>query len=143
MKKVPTQAYILLLVLGLHYWPWQLFSGDIGWLVTVVSVSFFGVIACNKLTNERWATGVIIIETSCMTINATLFLFGFHKTPMQEHIMISAFIIELLLITMSMGAGIGRIRNDRLHDHINNVDSFFNCSRSSYRVAEGAQCETR
>lgn len=78
-----------------------------------------------------------------MLINATLFAFGLHKIPMREHIMLSGFIIELLLITMSMGAGIGRIRNDRLHDHINNVDSFFNCSRSGYRVAEGAQCETR
>jgi len=136
MKKVPTQAYILLLVLALYYWPWQLFSGDIGWLVTVVSVSFIGVIACNKLTNERWATGVIIVEVLCMMINATLFLFGMHKVPMQEHIMISAFIIELLIITMSLGAGVGRIRNDGLHNYLNGVGSLFNYSRSNHSGKE-------
>jgi hypothetical protein len=143
MKKLPAQAYILLLVLGLHYWPWQLFSGDIGWLVTVITIPFCVLVVCNKLTHENWATAVIIVEVACMLINATLFAFGLHKIPMREHIMLSGFIIELLLITMSMGAGIGRIRNDRLHDHINSVDSFFNCSRSGYRVAEASQCEMR
>jgi len=92
--------------------------------------------SCNILTKERWATAVILIELICMLINATLFYFDLHKEPFQDHIMLAAFIIELLIITMSLGAGVGRIRNDSVHSYINGVGSLFNYSRSNYSGKE-------
>ena len=98
--------------------------------MTVTTLQAALVMSCNILTKERWASAVILIEIACMMINATLFILDLHKQPFQDHIMLAAFIIELLIITMSMGAGVGRIRNDGLHDYLNGVGGLFNYSRS-------------
>jgi hypothetical protein len=44
-----------------------------------------------------------------MIINAGLFAFDMHKLPIQDHIILTCFIIELLIIAFSAGAEIGRI----------------------------------
>lgn len=137
--KIPKQLHILVLVLLCWHWQWPLWFGSYSWIVTVTTLQAMLVISCNKLTKERWATAVIIIEFACMMINATLFCFDLHKAPYQDHIMLAAFIIELLIIAMSLGAGVGRIRNDSLSNYLNGVGIIFDYSRSHSDSKEVAQ----
>ena len=105
--------------------------------MTVTTLQFLFVMSCNILTKERWGSAVILIELICMLINATLFYFDLHKEPYQDHIMLSALIIELLIITMSLGAGVGRIRNDSLHNNIKRLgDRFILLSRCETMEAD-------
>ena len=137
--KIPRQLHVIALVLLCWHWLWPLWFGSYSWIVTVTALQFTLVMSCNNLTKERWATAVIIIELICMMINATLFWFDLHKEPYQDHIMLAAFIIELLIIAMSLGAGIGRIRNDSLSSYLNGVGSLFNHSRSHNSGGEASQ----
>lgn len=137
--KIPRQLHVIALVLLCWHWQWPLWFGSYSWIVTVITLQAVLVMSCNKLTNERWATAVIIIELICMMINATLFWFDLHKELYQDHIMLAAFIIELLIITMSLGAGVGRIRNDSLSNYLNGVGSIFNYSRSRNYGQEASQ----
>lgn len=129
VRRMPRQLPVIALVLLCWHWSWSLWFGSFSWIVTVTTLQALLVMSCNILTKERWATAVILIELICMLINATLFYFDLHKLPLQDHIMLAAFIIELLIITMSLGAGVGRIRNDGLHNYLNGVGSLFNYSR--------------
>jgi len=95
--------------------------------------------SCISLTRERWSLAIAAIETGCMIINATLFVLKLHKEPFQEHIMLTAFIIELLIIAFSAGAGIGRNRNGRIHFYLNSVGGFYNRARSDSRGRGVAQ----
>lgn len=103
------------------------------------TLQFALVMSCNFLTKERWSTAVILIELVCMLINATLFAFGLHKEPFQDHIMLAAFILELLIITISLGAGVGLIRNDGLHSYLNGMGSIFNYSHSNNSGSDAAR----
>jgi hypothetical protein len=96
----------------LLYWlplPRTLVSTGELWLFTTVSVQLLFVISCNISTKESWSTAVIIIEAFCMLFNVTYFLTGQLLADYHAQIMLSALIIELLIITISIqGARIGR-----------------------------------
>lgn len=114
---MPKQLPILALVLCSFYWPWQFFSGDMGWLVTVITVSFACVMLCNIFCGESWVIGVMIIEWVAMFINATLFYFELHQSAIQSHMTLAGFIIEILIISMSAGGVFGRINRDNSPRH--------------------------
>lgn len=101
---MPAQLNILALVLLLFYWPWLLFSGDTpeSWLASVVSVQLAFVMACNKLTQESWATAIIIVEAICMIANILLVILSSKTFFFHAEFVLAAFIIELLIITISL-----------------------------------------
>jgi hypothetical protein len=53
-----------------------------------------------------------------MLFNVTLFYFDLHRLAIQEQIMLVAFIIELLIITASLGARHGRNAIAGVHGYI-------------------------
>lgn len=109
--RIPKQFYIFAMVLSLYYWPWylSLFEPDIDALLTVLLLQSVLVISCYILVSEPWRYAVILIEAFCMLFNVTFFLFPAPLLPFHEQLMLWAFIIELLIITISMqGAAIGR-----------------------------------
>ena len=108
--KMPPQFYIFAIVLLSRYWPWHfgLLGADADYLLTVIVVSHASVIACNILSKESWVRAIIIIEAVCMMFNVTIFLFPALLSGLHGQIMLAAFIIELLIITISLqGAAIG------------------------------------
>jgi len=139
VNKIPKQLPILVMVLLCWHWSWPLWFGSYSWIVTVTTLQACLVMWCNKLTSESWATAVMIIEVVCVMINTTLWWLCLHKEPYQYHIMLSAFIIELLIITCSLGAGVGRIRNDRLHANHKRMASIFNSAHGDSGCAEVAK----
>ena len=76
------------------------------------------VISCNILSRGLWATLIIAIEFACMLFNVTLFYFDLHRLAIQEQTMLVAFIIELLIITASLGASLGRNTITGVHGYI-------------------------
>jgi len=114
---MPKQFYILGLVLLLWYWPWQLFSGDLpaDWLLSVITMQSVFVILCNILARESWAIAITIIEGVCMLLNVLLVLIGAPISLFHDDIMLTAFILELLIITISLqGVAVGRSSGHRL-----------------------------
>lgn len=111
MKKMPKQYYVFALVLLLYYWPWQLFTGDkpADWLASVITLQLAFVILCNKFVRENWILPVIIIEAVCMVFNTAYLIVPGVMSGIHEHIMLSALIMELLIIITSMRATGGRI----------------------------------
>ena len=110
MKKIPNQFYILVTVLCCYYWPWYLFLFDleIDALFTVLLLQS-AVIACNFLVNKGWGYAVIIVEALSMLFNVSLFLFPLFLADYHAAVMLSALIIELLIITISMkGTAVGK-----------------------------------
>ena len=111
MKKMPSQFYMYAIVLCCYQWPWfiSFFDPDGDALLTVLLLQT-AVIACsNILVRESWAIVVILIEALCMLFNVTLFLVPALLADYHAQIMLSALIIELLIITISMqGASVGR-----------------------------------
>lgn len=109
--KMPPQFYIFAIVLLSWYWPWHfaLLGVDADYLLTVIVVARASVIACYILSRESWILAIIIIEAFCMMFNVTLFLFPVALlSGLHGQIMLAAFIIELLIITISLqGAAIG------------------------------------
>ncbi len=108
--RIPRQFYIFAMVLSLYYWPWHLslFEPDIDALLTVLLLQSAIVISCYILVSEPWKYAVILIEAFCMLFNVAFFLFPAPLLPFHEKLMLWAFIIELLIITISMqGAAIG------------------------------------
>ena len=124
MTQMPRQLIILALVLLLWFWPWQLFSGDSpgSWLLSVITMQILFVIACNKITQDGWATVIILIESFCMILNIALMNWAPLVSGIHAQVMPAAFIMELLIITISMrGAVVGRSNSYRLPsigDHI-------------------------
>jgi len=130
---MPKQFYILGLVLLLRFWPWQLFSGDLAadWLLSVIVMQSAFVMSCNILARESWATAIIIVETFCMILNIALVLIGATIFANHSAIMLAAFILELLIITISLqGVAVGfgcrlplasscvwRLRSNALRSH--------------------------
>ena len=121
--KMPAQFYIFAMVLSLYYWPWQLsfFEPDTDALLTVISLQLFFVIACNYLTRASWVTAIIIVEAFCMIVNLFAVLIDATLFHYHADIMRTALIIQLLIITMSLGAVVGhyhprflRANSDRL-----------------------------
>jgi hypothetical protein len=99
-----------LLVL-LFYWlplPRFLLLSNESWLASTITIQLALVISCNILVSEPWKYGVILIEAFCMLFNVTYFLTGDLLSGLHAQIMLTALIIELLIITISMqGAAIG------------------------------------
>ncbi len=115
--KMPPQLSILALVLLLRFWPWQLFSGDAmaDWLLSVIVMQIIFIKACNIVSSESWCNFVILIEAVCMVINSVLLMIPATLFSIHAQIMTVAFIIELLIITISIqGAAIGRHDCNRL-----------------------------
>lgn len=113
----PKQLYIIALVFLLRYWPEQfiLSGSDNQLLFSVITLQLGFVIACNILTKEPWIYAVILIEAFCMLFNVTFFLVTAISSALHEQIMLCAFIIELLIISMSLqGAIVERSNNYRL-----------------------------
>ena len=113
----PKQLYIIALVFLLRYWPEQfiLSGSDNQLLFSVITLQLGFVIACNILTKEPWIYAVILIEAFCMLFNVTFFLVTAISGALHEQIMLCAFIIELLIISMSLqGAIVERSNNYRL-----------------------------
>ncbi len=109
--KMPPQLSVLALVLLLYFWPWQLFSGDepVYWLASVLVMQLIFVMACNMLSSESWCVFVILIEAVCMIFNSLSALIPATLFSVHADIITAAFIIELLVITMSLqGAAVGR-----------------------------------
>lgn len=114
---MPAQFYILGVVLLSRFWPWclSLFNVSADMLLTVLLVQHLSVILCNILSKESWVYAVIIIEALCMLFNVTFFLVASISDALHEQIMLAAFIIELLIITISIqGAIVGRSDHYRL-----------------------------
>jgi hypothetical protein len=110
VKKIPSQFYIFVIVLLCYHWHWylSLFDPDGDALLTVLLLQS-AVITCNILIKEYWSSAIIIIEAASMLFNVTLFLVPAIIADYHAQIMLAAFIIELLIITISMqGAAIGR-----------------------------------
>jgi len=110
VKKIPSQFYMYVIVLLCYHWRWylSLFDPEGDALLTVLLLQS-SVITCNILIRESWSSAIIIIEAACMLFNVTLFLVPAMLADYHAQIMLSAFIIELLIITISMqGAAIGR-----------------------------------
>ena len=110
MKRIPKQFYMFVLL----FWCYQsqlyfsFFEPEGDALLTVL-VFQTAVIACNILIRESWTIPIILIEALCMLFNVTLFLVPALLADYHAQIMLSALIIELLIITISMqGASIGR-----------------------------------
>ena len=119
MKRIPNQFYIFALVFLLPLWPqsWCLSLTDpsADELLTALLLQTALVIACNILISEPWKYAVILIEASCMLFNVTLFLIPLSIGGFHAQIMFAAFIIELLIITISLrGAIVGRSNNYHL-----------------------------
>lgn len=118
MKKIPSQFYMFVIVLCCYHWPWYLsfFDPDVDALLTVLLLQT-GVIACNFLIKEKWCYLIILIEAAFMLFNVTLFLVPAMLVDYHAQIAVSAVIIELLIITISMqGAAIERSDSYSLHN---------------------------
>jgi hypothetical protein len=111
MTKMPKQFYMFGLVLLLYFWPWQLFTGDqpADWLLSVITLQLVFVIFCNVFVRDSWILPVIIIETVCMVFNIALLIVPGVMSSIHAYIMLSALIMELLIITTSMRATDGRV----------------------------------
>ncbi len=122
MTKMPKRFYIFVLVLLLYFWPWQLFSGDLpaDWLLSVITMQLVFVIICNAVSNEKWATYVIIIEVVCMSFNIAYVLLPSVTYPIHSVVTLSALIMELLIIT---GNGVinGSDHSRHIHDARDNT----------------------
>lgn len=111
MKRIPSQFYMFVIVLALYYWPWSLslFEPNADQLLTAILLQQLFVISCNKIVQESLVIPIILIEALCMLFNVTLFLVPLPIGAIHAQIMNAAFILELLIITISMhGAAIGR-----------------------------------
>lgn len=111
MKRMPNQFYMFAMVLALYFWPWSfsLFDPNADQLLTAILLQQLFVISCNKIVRESWVIPIILIEALCMLFNVTLFLVPLPIGAIHGQIMNAAFILELLIITISMhGAAIGR-----------------------------------
>lgn len=117
MPKMPSQFYMFATVSLLYFWPWQIFSGDkpADWLASVITLQLVFVIACNIFVRDSWATAIILIEGFCMVINLLMMKGAPIVVDAHEHIVLAAFIIELLIITISLqGVAIGKSNSNRL-----------------------------
>jgi hypothetical protein len=116
MTKMPKQYYILGLVLLQYLWPWQLFGGDLpaDWLVSVITMQLCFVIFCNKFVRDNWILPVIIIEAVSLAFNITLLVVPGVISGIHAHIILTALIMELLIITTSLGVINGRVDSYRL-----------------------------
>ena len=119
MKRMPSQFYIFAMAWLLQYWPqswcFELVDPNADELLTALLLQTAFVIACNILISEPWRYAVILIEAFCMMLNVTLFLIPLSIGEFHAQIMLAAFIIELLIITISIqGAVVGRSDNYRL-----------------------------
>jgi len=111
VKRIPSQFYMFVIVLALYYWPWSLslFEPNADQLLTAILLQQLFVISCNKIVQESLVIPIILIEALCMLFNVTLFLVPLPIGAIHAQIMNAAFILELLIITISMhGAAIGR-----------------------------------
>jgi hypothetical protein len=125
VSKIPKQFYVLALLLLCLFWRWPLWFGSFNWIVTVTMLQVALVISCNILSRDLWVTLIIAIEFFCMLFNVTLFYFDLHRLAIQEQTMLVAFIIELLIITASMGANLGRVTITCVHSNIKRLASRF------------------
>ncbi len=102
MKKMPSQFYMFVIVLCCYFWPWYLsfFEPDADALLTVILLQSFVVMSCNKLVKEDWAMGIILVES--VTLSYNLLYFGGLISQSHSQVMLSALIIELLIITISL-----------------------------------------
>jgi len=123
VKKIPAQFFVLLLLLSLWLWPWSLWYGPFNWIVTVTALQAAVVILCNILSRDLWVTLIIAIELACMLFNVTLFYFDLRRLAIQEQTMLIAFIIELLIITASLGASFGRDATTGVHGYFQRLFS--------------------
>lgn len=124
VKKIPPQLCVLLLLLLCWQWPWALWFGSFNWIVTVTLLQTVLIFCCSALSRDLWVTLIIAIEFFCMLFNVTLFYFDLHRLAIQEQIMLIAFIIELLIISLSLGASLGRFRTAGL---CGNIQRVFGC----------------
>jgi hypothetical protein len=138
--KIPSQFYIFAMVLSLYYWPWHLsfFDPDTDALLTVISLQLLFVIACNYLTRASWATAIIIVEAFCMIVNLFAALNGATLFHYHADIMRAAFIIQMLIVTMSLGAVVGhylirllRTHSDRIRDAGRSNNAAENCEAAA------------
>lgn len=107
----------MVMVFLLRLWPEQfiLSGSDNQIMASVITLQLGFVIACNILAKEPWVYAVIIIEALSMLFNVTFFLITAISGALHEQIMLCAFIIELLIISISLqGAIVGRSNNYRL-----------------------------
>ena len=117
MKKIPSQFYIFVMLLLLYFWPQSLSFHDslAGDIFTAIFLSHAFVMACNILVSESWKYAIILIEAFCIMFNVTLFLAPDILSKFHAQVMISALIIELLIITISLhGVAIGRSNSCRI-----------------------------
>jgi hypothetical protein len=103
--QMPKQYPILVMVLALYFWPWQLFSGDLpaDWLISCITMQIIFVIVCNVIVREDWILPVIIIEAACMMFNILYVAFPEMMSGVHSYIILAALIMELLIITTSLG----------------------------------------
>lgn len=140
--KMPSQFYMFATVLSLYYWPWQLFSGDLpaDWLLSVISMQLVFVISCNIFVRESWATAIMMIEVFCMMINLLMMIGWPLVAQSHERIVLAAFIIELLIITISLkGVAIGKSNSNRLRMAGNSLCYLRNRSLPVFGRNEAAQ----
>lgn len=136
MTKMPRQLIIFVLVLSSYFWPWQLFSGDSkeSWLASVIVMQWAFIRACLHIISERWILLIAIVEIIAMQLNVILFSFPSILRDFHAEIILSAVIIELLIITISLqgvaiesnryrsplaGSGFGFFSNRRRYDFCN------------------------
>lgn len=118
MKNAPAQGYIFALALLLYCSPLPYVFGEQYQrfvLPVYVAMQFLFVMACYKLVREKWIIFVILIEAFCMTWNAILFFrwqtAGDLFYSAYSYTMFLAFVLEILIINLSMRGGEDERRN--------------------------------
>lgn len=104
MTKIPSQFYIAALLLLLWWGPWSFISylPDPFVLVGVITLQWVFVLLANRIVRDNWICPIILIEALCMLFNATLFAYPALLVEFHAQFMKAAFIIELLIITVSL-----------------------------------------
>ena len=129
MIQMPKQLYILGLVLLCYLGPWSfigLFPDPIP-LVGCIAIAHGLCRICNAIVLDPWIVSIILIELICMCFNATLFLFPVLLVDFHAPFMRAAFIIELLIIAISL-------RGEQIGGAVNSA---------SYRMASLRLCGIR
>ena len=115
--KIAAQLSVAALALLLYHWPWLFLSGDshADVMMTVIPLQIIFAMACKMLSSESWCTFVILIEAVCMVINSVSWLIPVTLFFVHGYIITTAFIMQLLIITISIqGAMVGRANSIRL-----------------------------
>lgn len=109
-QPIPKQFYTLSVLLLLWFCSFGFFDGNTknGWGANVLASQTVAVISCYFISRDWWSWAVIMIEGICATYTGIVlyrwdvlddFFYAHH-----HGFMLACFIIELLIITLSVGA---------------------------------------